>query len=89
MGYIPRVAQYTLEPYFLPRSLYLLIPYLYIAFPCSSLPTWPPLVFVYERCSFEEQTSFGEKLRLILSCVRAFHKFRIYSVHLKKVLRKY
>lgn len=67
MGYIPRVAQYNLEPYFLPSSLYLLIPYLYIAFPRSSLPTGNHWFVVYERCSFEAQTSSGEKLRFILS----------------------
>lgn len=60
MGYIPRVAQYNLEPYFLPSSLYLLIPYLYIAFPRSSLPTGNHQLVVYERCSFEEQLALGK-----------------------------
>ena len=39
MGYIPCVVQYILVAYFIPNSLYLLIPYSYLALLPLPLPT--------------------------------------------------
>ena len=52
MGYIPCVVQYILVAYFIPNSLYLLIPYSYLALLPLPLPTSlfsvsvSPLLFV-------------------------------------------
>ena len=52
MGYIPCVVQYILVAYFIPNSLYLLIPYSYLALLPLPFPTSlfsvsvSPLLFV-------------------------------------------